>query len=64
MLLCPVDLEPCLRVECSGGMCKRANAAKFAICWECGAVEIDRFIAGMCVACVASTAVAAIDPEE
>jgi hypothetical protein len=54
MVLCPVDLAPCTRPGCRGGSCQRVNAATLAVCWECGAVEAQGVIAGICIACVAS----------
>jgi hypothetical protein len=53
-MLCPVDLAPCLRPECRGGLCAQADAATLAICWECGSIEAHGMVAGICVACIAA----------
>ena len=63
-MLCPVDLSPCRRPACQGGSCMRADAAVLAICWECGAVEDQGVIVGICTACIAAVAVPALESEE
>jgi hypothetical protein len=62
-MLCPVDLAPCLRAECRCGLCGRADAVALAVCWECGSIEAQGMVAGICVACAAA-AVPARNEEE
>jgi len=63
-MLCPVDLATCRRAECQSGSCMRADAAVLAICWECGAVEDQGAVTGICAACITAVAVPALATEE
>jgi hypothetical protein len=50
-VLCPVDLHACDRPDCRGGGCERADAARVAVCWACGAVD-EHVVDGFCVTCL------------
>jgi hypothetical protein len=52
MQICPVALVPCERPACHGGHCFRAGARALFICWQCGSLEHEGVVHGLCVACV------------
>lgn len=52
-MLCPVDLAVCERAGCRGGQCELADTAPLAVCWECGTIEAQGIVAGVCIACIA-----------
>ena len=54
MKICPVDLEACDRAGCRGGHCDLAehSTATLTVCWECGKLESQGIVHGICVECV------------
>jgi hypothetical protein len=54
--LCPVDLAACDRAYCCGGHCELAESRHLVVCWECGKLEENGIVHGICVECVTVTA--------
>lgn len=52
MPICPVALVPCERPACHGGTCFRAASAALYLCWQCGSLEHEGVVHGLCLACV------------
>ena len=52
-VVCPMDLEQCVRPECGSGACRRVADSALMMCDECGELLERRLLLAVCDACVA-----------
>ena len=53
MKICPVDLATCDRAGCRSGHCELAqDSPTLTLCWECGVIQSNGIVHGICIECV------------
>jgi len=50
-VVCPMDLEQCVRPECLSGVCRRVADSALMMCDECGELLERRLLLAICNAC-------------